>query len=146
MYMQKDEQCLFCKIIDGSIPSKKVYEDEKTFAFLDIGPVSKGHYLVIPKNHASCLQEGTVEDASAAMQTVYKTAGVVMKALEATGYNLGLNHGVDAGQEVFHTHFHVMPRYADQPRAFVKLDPADHELAEVQAMIQQAMEEAGLWK
>lgn len=140
-----DSDCLFCKIIAGDIPSYKVYEDESTYAFLDIGPVSKGHYLVVPKNHAVDLQSGTSDDACNCLRTVHKTANVVMDALGATGYNLGLNHGVDAGQEVFHTHFHVMPRYAGELRGFSKLSPADHELIEVQKLIEAKMKEQGLW-
>jgi histidine triad (HIT) family protein len=140
-----DSNCLFCKIISGGIPSYKVYEDEQTYVFLDIGPVSKGHYLVVPKNHAVDLQSGTADDACYCLRTVHKTASVVMDALGATGYNLGLNHGVDAGQEVFHTHFHIMPRYAGELRGFTKLSPADHELAEVQQLIEAKMKEAGLW-
>lgn len=125
------EDCLFCKIIAGEIPSHKVYEDENTYAFLDIGPVSKGHTLVIPKEHATDMNEGSVEAAKDIIATVHKLAPKVMEALGATGYNLGVNHGKDAGQEVFHTHFHLMPRYAGEPRSFVKTHPSQEELAEV---------------
>ncbi len=120
--------CLFCKIIDGTIPALKVFEDEKTFAFLDIGPVSKGHTLVIPKVHAENLSVGTREDAVALMETIHQLAPKIMQALGASGYNLGMNHGEVAGQEVMHTHLHIMPRYADQPRTFAKTHPSKEEL------------------
>lgn len=123
--------CLFCKIIAGEIPSHKVFEDEKTYAFLNINPVSKGHTLVIPKTHAADLNAGSVEDAQAVIATIHKLAPKIMKALGATGYNLGVNHGKDAGQLVFHTHFHLMPRYAGEPRSFTKMHPSQEELAEV---------------
>ena len=132
----KDENCLFCKIIVGDIPSFKVYEDERVFAFLDIGPVTKGHTLFIPKNHAENLTEGSVEDAEALMRAVHAVAPKIVKALGGTGYNLGMNHGVDAGQEVFHTHVHVMPRYAGEPRTFVKTGPSQEKLAEIAKTIQ----------
>ncbi len=140
-----DQNCLFCKIIAGEVPSFKVFEDDHTYCFLDIGPVSEGHYLVIPKNHAVDLQSGSADDACHCLRTVHTTAAVVIETLGATVYNLGLNHGVDAGQEVFHTHFHIMPRYAGQTRGFTKLSPADHEMQTVQNKIQTKMEEKGLW-
>jgi len=127
--------CLFCKIVNGEIPSEKVFENESTFVFLDIGPVSKGHLLVIPKRHAKDLQSGSVDDALEIMKTVYKIAPAVMKALQATGYNLGMNHGVDAGQDVFHTHVHFMPRYENDTRRFVKTRPSKEELFEIGELI-----------
>lgn len=123
--------CLFCKIIAGEIPSHKIYEDDKTFAFLDINPVSKGHTLIIPKEHAENLTEGSMEAAEAIMHTLHDIAPKIVKALGASGYNLGMNHGTDAGQLVFHTHMHLMPRYAGQPRTFTKSHPSQEELAEV---------------
>ena len=129
--------CLFCKIIKGEIPSHKIYEDADTFAFLDIGPVSKGHTLIIPKNHAENLTAGSEEDALALMRTLKKLAPVITEALGATGYNLGMNHGADAGQDVFHTHIHLMPRYVGDKRNFVKTSPSQEELAEVADLIRE---------
>lgn len=127
--------CLFCKIIAGKIPSYKIDEDEKTFAFLDIGPVSKGHTLIVPKEHAADLNSGSEESAIALMATVHRIAPKIMKTLGATGYNLGMNHGEVAGQDVFHTHLHIMPRYEGEPRSFTKTHPSNEELAELAEII-----------
>lgn len=120
--------CLFCKIIEGTIPSHKIYEDEDVFAFLDIGPVTVGHTLFVPKVHATDLEQGSEHSATALMRAIHRIAPKIVKALGATGYNLGMNHGVDAGQEVFHTHLHVMPRFEGKARTFVKTHPAQDEL------------------
>jgi histidine triad (HIT) family protein len=122
-------ECLFCKILNKEIPAHVLYEDDQTLVFLDIFPVTKGHALVIPKNHAENLTAGSVEDAQAVMKTVHDVAPRLVKALGGTGYNLGMNHGVDAGQEVFHTHVHVMPRFAGLPRTFEKTSPSQEDLA-----------------
>lgn len=129
------EHCLFCKIVARQIPAEIVHETEEVLAFLDINPVSKGHVLIIPKHHAVNLTEGSVEDAVALMRAVHAMGGRVMKALGATGYNLGMNHGEDAGQEVLHTHVHVMPRYAGDARMFIKMHPSKEELREVADLI-----------
>lgn len=121
--------CLFCKIIVGEIPSHRIYEDDHVLAFLDINPVSHGHALFVPKIHGIDLGTGTKEDARALIGAVYMTAPKLLERLGASGYNLGMNHGADAGQLVFHTHLHFMPRYAGQPRNFVKTHPSQEELA-----------------
>ncbi|HAL50400.1 MAG: Histidine triad (HIT) protein [Candidatus Uhrbacteria bacterium GW2011_GWD2_41_121] len=131
--------CLFCKIIKGEIPCHKVYEDNLTFAFLDIGPVSKGHTLIVPKQHADIMQAGSLDDALAIMTTTYQIAPAILKALGATGYNLGMNHGEDAGQDVFHTHLHFMPRYEGDARTFIKQKPSQEELAQVAQLIRQEL-------
>ena len=118
--MNKKDDCLFCNIVAGDIPSHKIYEDDQTYAFLDIFPVSRGHLLILPKEHATDLGEGSEEVALQMMKTVHKIAPGVMKALGATGYNLGMNHGKDAGQEVWHTHIHFIPRYKGDKRLFEK--------------------------
>ena len=124
------EDCIFCKIVNGEIPSYKIYEDDKTMAFLNIFPMSKGAALIIPKNHASTMAEGSEEDAVAMMKTLHKVAPVMIEALGATGYNLGMNHGKDAGQEVFHTHLHVIPRYEGMERSFERYEASKEELEE----------------
>ena len=121
--------CLFCKIIAKEIPAEIVFENEYALAFLDIGPVSEGHTLVIPKNHAEDLSAGTEEDAREIMAVVHILAPKIMKALGADGYNLGMNHGVSAGQDVMHTHLHIMPRKNGIPRTFTKQNPSKEELA-----------------
>ena len=129
------EDCLFCKIVTGEIPSHKIYEDENVFVFLDIGPVSKGHTLIIPRVHATDLNAGSVESAEQLMRAVHYLAPKIMKAVGASGYNLGINHGADAGQLVFHTHLHLMPRYAGELRTFTKSHPAPEELAAIAEQI-----------
>jgi histidine triad (HIT) family protein len=111
--MKKDENCIFCKIIDGKIPSAKVYEDEKVLAFLDITPVNKGHTLVVPKNHSKNILEDDDKDIDSCMRIVKKIGKGVMKAMKAQGFNIGVNTERAAGQAVFHTHFHVIPRFED---------------------------------
>jgi histidine triad (HIT) family protein len=109
--VKKDENCIFCKIIDGKIPSAKVYEDEKVFAFLDIMPINRGHTLVVPKNHSKNILEDDDKDIDACMKIVKKVGNGLMKAMEAQGFNIGVNTEKAAGQAVFHTHFHVIPRF-----------------------------------
>lgn len=130
--------CLFCKIVARQIPAEIIYEDDKTIGFLDIGPVSKGHTVLIPKTHAVDLTAGGEEDAVALMRAVYALAPKLVQALGGTSYNLGMNHGEDAGQEVWHTHLHIMPRYKNDARAFVKGHPTREELHEVAELIRNA--------
>lgn len=103
--------CLFCKIAGGAIACEKVYEDEKTFAFLDIRPVNRGHTLVIPKAHHANIYEIPSEDFAAVMETVRKLAPRVKAAVSADGINIGMNNDGAAGQLVFHAHVHVIPRF-----------------------------------
>ena len=104
--------CLFCKIIAGEIPCTKVYEDDKVLAFLDIHPVNIGHTLVIPKAHHVNLYD--TEDATLAhMMTVTKKLSIAIKsALSADGINIEMNNESGAGQLIFHTHLHIIPRFS----------------------------------
>lgn len=133
--------CLFCSIISGNIPCHKIYEDELVLAFLDIGPVSDGHTLVIPKTHAENLQAGSLGDAEQLMKVIYNISPAIMKAVGANGYNLGMNHGECAGQDVMHTHIHIMPRHNGTPRTFIKKQPTQAELAIIAEAIRAAMRE-----
>src|SRR3989344_3470222 len=104
--------CLFCKIIAGEIPSTKVYEDDTVIAFLDIHPVNIGHTLVIPKTHHANLYE-TPDDALAHMIAVVKKLSIAVKgALSADGINIEMNNDPVAGQIIFHTHLHIIPRFS----------------------------------
>lgn len=103
--------CLFCKIIAGEIPAAKVYEDEHTFAFLDIKPVNPGHTLVVPKAHAVGIADASDDALVAVMRAVKKIAPGILGAVGADGYNIGVNQGSVAGQLVMHLHVHVMPRF-----------------------------------
>lgn len=103
--------CIFCKIIDGSIPSAKIYEDDHALAFMDIGPVTKGHVLLIPKQHRENVYELTEEEASRLFAVVPKIANALKAEFEPAGMNLLQNNGAPAGQAVFHFHLHFIPRY-----------------------------------
>jgi histidine triad (HIT) family protein len=102
--------CIFCKIAAGQIPAAKIYEDEVVFAFLDIGPVSDGHTLVIPKQHFENLHGCPAELLGSISSRLGKIAKAVSKAMNSDGYNVLCNNGRAAGQLVGHLHFHIIPR------------------------------------
>ncbi len=106
--------CLFCTMVAGEIPTKRVHEDDVALAFLDIAPWQVGHTLVIPKRHS----DNVLEDASILAElapAIAKVAALLKERLGATAVNILSNAGPDSGQEVFHTHVHVIPRYPDSP-------------------------------
>jgi len=105
------DDCLFCKIIRGEVPSQKVYEDEHTFAFLDIRPVNAGHTLVVPKNHSHNIFDITPEDWAATAEAARKIAIAIEKGLDADGVNIAMNNREHAGQVIPHPHIHVIPRF-----------------------------------
>ena len=107
----RDANCIFCKILDGVIPSAKLYEDEDFVIILDVGPASFGHALMIPKNHYANLFEMPEELLSKAMSLAKVWGDKLVKALNADGLNLVQNNGLAAGQTVFHYHLHLIPRY-----------------------------------
>lgn len=104
---------IFTKILEGSVPSHKVYEDEKVFAFLDIGPLSRGHTLVIPREAAVTLDQLSEESAAAIGRVLPRLCRAVMKATGASAYNILQNNGALAHQAVMHVHFHIIPRFDD---------------------------------
>ncbi len=101
--------CIFCKIVSGEIPSKKVYEDETVYAFYDINPMAPVHVLIIPKEHISSINEVTPEN-SAVIAHIYEVAAKLASELGVaeSGYRVVSNCGADAGQTVFHLHFHLL--------------------------------------
>ena len=103
----------FTKIIDGEIPCHKVYEDEHILAFLDIGPLSKGHTLVIPKERKAALDELSDESAAAIGRVLPRLCRAVIQATGAEAYNVLQNNGSAAHQVVPHVHFHIIPKYSD---------------------------------
>jgi len=107
--------CLFCKIVAGDIPSTRVFEDERTIAFMDINPGTRGHLLVIPREHSADLLEIGEEDLAACALTAQRMARLVKERLAADGVNLVNSCGSVAWQTVFHFHIHVIPRYAGDP-------------------------------
>jgi histidine triad (HIT) family protein len=108
--MAYDSNNIFAKILRGEIPSVKVFEDDKTLAFMDVMPQAEGHVLVIPKEPAESVLELSPEGAAAMMATTQRVAKAVKKSLNAPGIMLAMLNGVPAGQSVFHVHFHVIPR------------------------------------
>jgi len=109
------EDCIFCKIVRGEIPSFKVYENDQVFAFEDINPVSPGHTLVIPKKHAENIWGISPEDLSAIQMVSQKIAQALKKVLEATGIVCLQLNGRDVNQVVMHYHLHLIPRSANNP-------------------------------
>ena len=103
--------CIFCKIAAGEIPSFKVYEDGDVLAYLDINPFAKGHTLVIPKAHSSGLVDTDNDRLAMVMAAVRKVASHLKTALPCDGFNILQNNGEAAGQTVRHIHFHIIPRY-----------------------------------
>jgi len=104
---------IFGKILDGEIPCHRVYEDAHVLAFLDVGPLSAGHTLVIPKERKAQLHELSDDQAAAIGRVLPRIARAVMKVTGATAYNILQNNGAMAHQAVFHVHFHIIPKFAD---------------------------------
>ena len=110
-----DPDCLFCKIAAGEIPATRVREDDRTIAFMDINPATRGHLLVIPREHSADLLEIGAGDLTACLTAAQELAARVKERLGADGVNLLNSCGRDAWQTVFHFHVHVIPRYAGDP-------------------------------
>jgi histidine triad (HIT) family protein len=110
-----EADCLFCKIVAGEIPATVVQEDDRTIAFMDINPATRGHALVVPRAHARDLLEIGGEDLAAVVAAAQRLAGRAKEALRADGINLINSCGDAAWQTVFHFHVHVVPRYRDDP-------------------------------
>ncbi len=107
----KADNCIFCKIINGDIPSRKIYEDENFVVMMDVSPASKGHSLLLPKEHYANLFEMPEELCEEVLKVAQKVAKQMVVALHADGINLLQNNGAAAGQTVFHYHMHLIPRY-----------------------------------
>ena len=113
--MAADPDCLFCKIVAGELPATRVHEDERTIAFMDINPATRGHLLVIPREHSRDLCEIGAEDLAACAATAQKLAGDARERLGADAVNVLNCAGAAAWQTVFHFHLHVVPRYEGDP-------------------------------
>lgn len=105
------EDCIFCQIVAGDVPSFTVYEDDHVKAFLDANPLSRGHTLVIPKAHHERLADLPASEATPLYETLHSLAPAVQEAVDADGCNVGINDGTAAGQEVPHSHYHIIPRF-----------------------------------
>lgn len=133
----RDDKCIFCKIANGEIPSKTLYEDEKYRVILDLGPATKGHALILPKDHYANLYELPEDAASEVMKLAKKMASLMTDKLGCDGFNLVQNNGEVAGQTVFHFHMHLIPRYKDdgQKIGWKPGEPSQEELEEVRNQI-----------
>lgn len=109
----KDDNCIFCKIAAGEIPSRTLYEDEQFRVILDLAPATRGHALILPKNHYGNIYELPEEAAGDVMKLARRMAGLMTDKLHCDGFNLLQNNGEAAGQTVFHFHMHLIPRYKD---------------------------------
>ena len=133
----KDCNCIFCKIANGEIPSTTLYEDEDFRVILVLGPATRGHALLLPKNHFANLFELDDETAQKAILVAKKMAGKMKDALGADGFNLVQNNGEAAGQTVFHFHMHLIPRY-ENDNAGILWEPGEttpEDMAEVKRLV-----------
>lgn len=129
--------CIFCDIIEGKIPSYKIYEDDNTYAFLDIAGDAYGHTLVIPKKHCVNILDADAETLNNVMVAVNKISNHYVNNCGFTGVNLVNCSGADAEQSVFHLHIHIIPRKSeDNMKVYPNLQKHDFDLKEVQSSLQ----------
>jgi histidine triad (HIT) family protein len=131
-----DPDCIFCKIVAGELPAQMIDEDERTISFMDINPATRGHALVIPREHYRNLLEVSGEDLDAAARAAQRLAGRVSERLGAAGVNLLNACGSAAWQTVFHFHVHVIPRYDGDPLR-LPWTPAEGDPEEIAAVAEQ---------
>lgn len=133
----KKDSCIFCKIANGEIPTRTVYEDGDFRAILDMGPATKGHTLILPKEHADNLYELPSQTAERLLPVAQKVAGLLKDKLGCDGLNLVQNNGEVAGQTVMHFHLHVIPRYDNDGQKILwnPTQPGSEELDGVLAKI-----------
>ena len=126
----RDDNCIFCKLANGVFPTNSIYEDEKFNVILDVSPATKGHALILPKEHYKNLYELPDDMAADVMKLAKKLATEMTEKLGADGFNLVQNNNEVAGQTVFHFHMHLIPRYTDdgQKIAWKPLEPTQDEL------------------
>ena len=132
----REQDCIFCKIVAGELPARIVDEDELTIAFMDIAPATRGHALVIPRNHAPDLLDVGPEDLAGTAIAAARLAARAKERLGADGVNLLNACGAAAWQTVFHFHIHVIPRYEDDPLRLPWV-PAVGDPAEIEAAAQE---------
>ncbi len=136
--MKKDD-CIFCKLANGEIPTNTVYEDDRFRAILDTGPATRGHTLILPKEHYDDLFSLPDETAAEAIKLGKRLAGIMKQKLSCDGVNLVQNNGAAAGQTVLHFHLHVIPRYEDDGQHILwkPTAPAADELAGICRTLQE---------
>lgn len=115
----KDQNCIFCKIANGEIPSRTLYEDDDFRVIMDLAPATKGHSLILPKNHYKNVYEIADDTAAKVLPLAKKMATLMTEKLGADGFNIVQNNNEVAGQTVFHFHVHLIPRYNDDNQSLV---------------------------
>lgn len=135
----RKEDCIFCKIANGEIPSNTIYEDERFRVILDLGAATKGHALVLPKEHADNLYELSEEYAAEVLPVAKKVAAKMKTNLRCDGLNLVQNNGEAAGQTVMHFHLHMIPRYENDGQA-IQWTPGEPTQEELEAVMRQITE------
>jgi len=133
----RDDNCIFCKLANGVFPTNSIYEDEEFNVILDLGPATKGHALILPKDHYKNLYELPDEVGAKVIKLAKKMAIQMTDKLGADGFNLVQNNNEVAGQTVFHFHMHLIPRYNDDGQTinWVPGKPSEEELAEIRKAI-----------
>ena len=133
----KQDNCIFCKIIAGEIPSHTIHEDEKFKVILDVGPATKGHALIIPKEHYANLYELPEESAAEVIKLAKKLMIRMTRKLESDGFNIVQNNGEAAGQTVNHFHMHLIPRYKNDGEIlkYIAGEPSQEDLEQIRKTI-----------
>lgn len=131
------DNCIFCKIIAGEIPSHTLFEDEEFKVILDAGPATKGHALILPKDHYANLYELPEDKAADVMKLAKKMMTVMTEKLHCDGFNIVQNNGEVAGQTVFHFHMHLIPRYKNDGEIlkYIAGEPSQEELEQIKKTI-----------
>jgi histidine triad (HIT) family protein len=132
--------CIFCKIVAGDIPAIKVVDEDKVLAFMDINPASRGHMLVVPKNHAENIYEISEADLAAVMSAVKRCAGAVKEALGAEGITVLQLNGKASDQLVPHLHVHIMPRWAKDGMSVSQWEMGKGDMDELQEIARRIQE------
>lgn len=137
----REDDCIFCKIANGGIPSETLYEDDTFRVIMDLGPASKGHALILPKQHYRDICELDGETAAKVLPLAAKVGDAMKKSLGCTGFNVVQNNGKEAGQTVFHFHVHLIPRYEGGPVmvSWVPGKASPEELTQTGAAIRSAL-------
>lgn len=133
----RQDQCIFCKIIAGEIPSYTLYEDEKYKVILDVSPATRGHALILPKNHYANLYELPEEDAAEVIKLAKRMMIHMTDKLKCDGFNIVQNNGETAGQTIYHFHMHLIPRYENDGEIlkYVAGEPDKEELEQIKKTI-----------
>lgn len=133
----KQDNCIFCKIAAGEIPSHTLYEDEQFKVILDVSPATKGHALIIPKQHYADMYELPEDTAAEVIKLARKMMRTMTDKLKCDGFNIIQNNGKVAGQTVFHFHMHLIPRYKDDGEIlkYIAGEPSQEELIQIKKII-----------